>query len=156
MSFKRFSISGNAGTANTTAATNGLIMVQTTAATRALLYEFDVASAAAAAPVDQNYQVILRRFSGGAGTWTSATPAPLDPADAAAVCLGGVAKTADITTPGTTLFTIGFNARAGFRWVAIPDSEFVAASTVNAGIEMKYTAVSGGTDINACTFLYQE
>lgn len=156
MAYKKFSVFGNAGTANTTAATNGLAYVGTTAATRNFIYEWNVSSAAAAAPVDQNYQISIRRFSGGVGTWTAVTPSPLDPADAASVSTGGVAKTADVTTPGVTLFQVGFNARAGFRWVAIPDSEIVAPATVNAGTEWKYLAVSGGTDINAMTILFQE
>lgn len=156
MAYKKYAIFGNAGTANTTAATNGLAQLITTAATRGFLYEWNVSSAAAAAPVDQNYQLILRRYSAGNGTWTAVTPSPLDPADAASVCAGGVAKTVDVTTPGVTLAQIGFNARAGFRWVAIPDSEFVFASTATAGGEFKYLAVSGGTDINAMTLYFQE
>lgn len=154
MASKRFAISGVHTSANTTAATAGIIKLEATAATRAFLYEWDIASAAAAAPVDQNYRVQLKRQT-TAGTWTTATPAPLDAADAAAVCVGGVNSTA-AGTASTILAQFGFNARAGFRWVAIPDSEFVVPATANNGIILEYIAVSGGTDNNAATFLYQE
>lgn len=155
MAYKKFAITGTHVSANTTAATAGIIKVEGTAATRAFLYEWDISSAAAAAPVDQNYGVRLKRYTTSAGTWTAATPAPLDSADAAAVCIGGVNSTA-VGTASTVLAQFGFNARAGFRWVAIPDSEFVVPATATNGIQLEYFAVSGGTDNNSATFLYQE
>src|SRR5947208_8346918 len=112
MASKRFAISGAHVSANATAATAGIIKLEGTAATRGFLYEWDVFSAAAAAPVDQNYEVQLKRQT-TAGTWTAATPAPLDTADAAAVCIGGVASTA-AGTASTIIAKFGFNARAGF------------------------------------------
>jgi hypothetical protein len=154
MAFKRFSISGNAGAASATAATAGIMKLEGTAATRAALYEWDFGSAAGAAPVDQNYQLRLKRQS-TAGTWTSQTPVALDSADPAAVAIGAIASTAAGTT-GSVLMVIGVNARAGFRWVAIPDSELIVPATASNGIILEYAAVSGGTDINAATFLYQE
>lgn len=154
MASKRFAITGTHVSANTTAATAGIIKLEATAATRAFLYEWDFSTAAAAAPVDQNYLVRLKRQT-TAGTWTAATPAPLDPADAAAVCIGGVNSTAAGTT-STVLMTIGVNARAGFRWVAIPDSEIVVPATASNGVILEYAAVSGGTDNNTAVFLYQE
>jgi hypothetical protein len=64
------------------------------------------------------------------GTATTITPNPLDPADAAAV---GVAK-ANYTVEGTitassSLFYVGVNQRASYRWVAAPGSELVAPAT---------------------------
>lgn len=154
MAYKKFAITGTHTSANTTAATAGIIKVEGTAATRAFLYEWDINSAAAAAPVDQNYLVRLKRQT-TAGTWTAATPAALDTADPAAVAVGGVNSTA-AGTASTVLAQFGFNARAGFRWVAIPDSEFVVPATAANGIILEYLAVSGGTDNNSATFLYQE
>ncbi len=155
MAYKKFAITGTHVSANTTAATAGIIKVEGTAATRGFLYEWDVSSAAAAAPVDQNYLVRLKRFNTSSGTWTSFTPSPLDAADAAAVCVGGVNSTG-VGTAGVVLGQFGFNARAGFRWVAIPDSEFVVPATASNGIQLEYVAVSGGTDNNSATFLFQE
>lgn len=154
MAYKKYSITGNAGAASATAATAGIIKLEGTAATRGFLYEFDIFSAAGAAPVDQNYEVRLKRQT-TAGTWTTATPAPLDAADAAAVCVGAVASTA-AGTASTVLSQFGFNARAGFRWVAVPDSEFVVPAVASNGIILEYLAVSGGTDVNGATFLFQE
>lgn len=155
MALKKFAITGVHTSANTTAATAGIIKLEGTAATRGFLYEWDIASAAGAAPVDQNYRVQLKRMTTTSGTWTTATPAPLDPADAAAVCVGGVNSTA-VGTASTVLAQFGFNARAGFRWVAIPDSEIIVPATANAHVQLEYVAVSGGTDNNVATFLFQE
>lgn len=155
MAFKRFAITGTHVSANTTAATAGILKVEGTAATRAALYEWDFGSAAAAAPVDQNYLIRLKRYNTSAGTWTAVTPSALDPADPAAVAVGGSNSTA-VGTAGVVLLTIGVNARAGFRWVAIPDSEFIVPATALNGIQLEYAAVSGGTDNNNATFLYQE
>lgn len=154
MSAKKMAITGTHVSANTTAATAGIIKLEGTAATRGFLYEWDIASAAAAAPADQNYGVRLKRQT-TAGTWTAATPAPLDTADAAAVCIGGVNSTV-AGAASTILANFGFNARAGFRWVAIPDSEIVVPATASNGVILEYFAVSGGTDNNTATFLYME
>jgi hypothetical protein len=154
MAYKKFAITGTHTSANVTAATAGIIKLEGTAATRAFLYEWDINSAAAAAPVDQNYLVRLKRQT-TAGTWTAATPAALDTADPAAVSVGGVNSTA-AGTASTILAQFGFNARAGFRWVAVPDSEFVVPATAANGIILEYVAVSGGTDNNSATFLFQE
>lgn len=154
MAYKKFAITGTHVSANSTAATAGIIKLEATAATRGFLYEWDVNSAAAAAPVDQNYLVRLKRQT-TAGTWTAATPAPLDIADAAAVCIGGVNSTA-AGTASTILAQFGFNARAGFRWIAAPDSEIVLPATAANGVILEYQAVSGGTDNNSATFFFQE
>jgi hypothetical protein len=154
MAYKKFAITGTHTSANATAATAGIIKLEATAATRAFLYEWDINSAAAAAPVDQNYLVRLKRQT-TAGTWTAATPAALDTADPASVSVGGVNSTA-AGTASTVLAQFGFNARAGFRWVAVPDSEFVVPAAAANGIILEYVAVSGGTDNNSATFLFQE
>lgn len=154
MSLKRFATTGNNPSANTTAATAGIVKLEGTAATRGAIYEWDFATAAAAAPVDQNYQIRIKRQT-TSGTWTTATPAPLDTADPAAVCVGGSNSTA-AGTASTVLFQIGVNARAGFRWVSIPDSELILPATASNGIIMEYSAVSGGTDSNTGVFFHQE
>lgn len=155
MALKRFSTTGSATTASVAAATRGITQLNATAATRAAIYEWDFGSAAAAAPVDENYSIRLIR-STAVGTWTAVTPAPLDPADAAAVCIGNTTQTVAGTVT-TLLFQVGVNARAGFRWVAIPDSEFIIPATANAGINMEYSAISTGASAsNIGTILHQE
>lgn len=153
MALARYATNGQAA-ASATAASAGIVKLEGTAATRGYIYEFDFGTAAAAAPVDQNYQVRIKRQT-TSGTWTAVTPAPLDTADPAGVCVG--AQTSTVAgSASTVLLVIGVNARAGFRWVAIPDSEFVLPATANNGIIMEYAAVSGGTDTNAGTFFHQE
>lgn len=153
MALKRFATSGSQG-ATTTAANVGIVKLDGTAATRGAIYEWDFSTGAAAAPVDQNYRIQLIRHT-TAGSWATATPAALDAADPAAVCVGGQTCTT-ASTASTVLMNIGINARAGFRWVAIPDSELILPATANNGIEMDYAAVSGGTDVNYGVLFHQE
>jgi hypothetical protein len=153
MALKRFATLG-INNASATAATAGIVKLEGTAATRGAIYEWDFGTSAGGAPVDQNYLIRLKRQT-TAGTWTSATPAALDSADAAAVCVGGQTSTA-AGSASTVLFSIGVNARAGFRWVAIPDSELILPATASNGIIMEYAAVSGGTDNNTGILFHQE
>lgn len=153
MAFKRFSTTG-AAAASASAATAGIVKVEATAATRVNIYEWDFGTGAGTAPVDQNYLIRLKRQS-TAGTWTAVTPSPLDPADAAAVAVGGQTSTV-AGTAGVTLMSVGVNARAGFRWVAIPDGEFVVPATASNGVIMEYAAVSGGTESNTGVIFHQE
>jgi hypothetical protein len=155
MALKRFATVGQATTASVAAATRGITQLNGTAATRGAIYEWDFGSAAAAAPVDENYSIRLIR-STAVGTWTAVTPAPLDSADAAAVCTGNTNQSV-AGTLSTLLFTVGVNARAGFRWVAIPDSEFIIPATANNGINIEYAAISTGASAsNIATILHQE
>lgn len=153
MALKRFSTTG-AAAASATAATAGIVKVEATAATRLAIYEWDFGTSAGTAPVDQNYLIRIKRQT-TSGTWTAVTPSPLDLADPAAVGIGGQNSTA-AGTAGVTLMSIGVNARAGFRWVAIPDSELIVPATANNGILMEYAAVSGGTEANTGVIFHQE
>lgn len=153
MALKRFATLGQ-NNASATAASAGIVKLEGTAATRGAIYEWDFGTGAAAAPVDQNYLIRLKRQT-TSGTWSAATPAALDSADPAAVCVGGQTSTV-AGSASTVLFAIGVNARAGFRWVAIPDSELILPATASNGIIMEYAAVSGGTDSNYGTLFHQE
>lgn len=153
MAMKRFSTTG-AVAASATAAVAGIVKVEATTATRLAIYEWDFGTSAGGAPVDQNYLIRIKRQT-TAGTWTAVTPSPLDTADPAAVGVGGQASSA-AGTAAVTLMSVGVNARAGFRWVAIPDSEFIVPATAANGIIMEYAAVSGGTDANTGVFFHQE
>jgi hypothetical protein len=156
MALKRFVTTGNATTASVAAGTRGITQLNATAATRAAIYEWDFGTASASAPVDENYTIRLIR-STAVGTWTAVTPLPLDPADAAAVCIGNTNQTVAGTLAAAPLFSIGVNARAGFRWVAIPDGEFIIPATANAGINIEYGAIStSATASNIATIFHQE
>lgn len=70
-----------------------------------------------------------------AGTRTSVTPQPLDPADAAAVTTAGENHTVEPTyTAGEILLNIALNQRATFQWYAPPGGELVVPATASNGI----------------------
>jgi len=78
-----------------------------------------------------------------AGTGTGVTPNKLDPADGAALTVATANYTAEPTvTASSSLFYIGVNQRASYRWVAAPGSELVIPATNLAGLVLR--ARSGG------------
>lgn len=77
------------------------------------------------------------------GTATSVTPTALDPADGA---FSGASK-ANYTAEGTitaasSVFYVGVNQRASYRWVAAPGGELVGPATNLAGFALRVK--SGG------------
>ena len=86
----------------------------------------------------------------GAGTSTAVTPNVLDPADAAAATVGSANFTAEGTiTAASSVFGIGVNQRASYRWVAAPGSELVIPATNLAGFALRaksagYTSTATG------------
>lgn len=106
-------------------------------------------------PADNYMEYDLSRQT-GAGTSTATTPNPLDPADAAAVTIGANNFTAEGTiTAASSVFYVGVNQRASYRWVAAPGSEFVGPATNLAGFAFR--ARSGGyTGTSTITLLFQE
>lgn len=85
-----------------------------------------------------------------AGTGTSATPVPLDPADTASRSTCLVNDTVEPTvTASSSLFVVGINQRASYRWVAAPGSELVWPATNANGIVLRvlspgYTGTATG------------
>lgn len=147
----RYNISGAAGAASVTAATAGIVKVDATATilARAKIYEFGVYPGATAA--DSNYSIQVKSQT-TAGTWTSVTPAPLDPQVSASKSTGGRASTA-AGTADTVLGIFGFNQRGGFRWVAVPGSEFWMKPANSAGIIVEYIyAQDSGVNYGAIFF----
>lgn len=68
------------------------------------------------------------------GTRTTATPAPLDSGDAAALITAGVVTTIEpIVTSATQMIELSVNQRASYRWVAAPGGELVVPATNVAG-----------------------
>lgn len=73
-----------------------------------------------------------------AGTRTSVTPMPLDPADAAAATTAGENHTVDPTyTANEILLNTPLNQRATYQWQAAPGGELVVPATANAGLGLK-------------------
>jgi hypothetical protein len=149
----KYSIFGNAGAASITAATAGILKLEnasTTLASPKLVY-FHIGPAAAAA--DNNYAVQLKRQT-TAGTWTSVTPSPLDPAAAAAKSAGGRASTA-AGAASTILGAWGFPQRGGLQVFFQPGFEIENDRANSAGLIIEYT-YAGGTEVNCGTLFFTE
>jgi len=137
----RYAVSnGNAGTqqANTTTYKTQIGLTAATGATtlrKAWIY--DVMFGADGTPADNAMSYKLDRQT-TVGTATSATPAPLDAGDAAALITCNVNHTAEPTvTAATQLIEVGVNQRASYRWVAAPGGELVVPATNTAGIGLR-------------------
>ena len=149
----RYVVAGAAGAASTTAATAGIIKVDNAATILSVPKIFEWSIGPGAAAEDSNY-TIRNKTQTTAGTWTSATPAALDPASAAAKASGGIASTA-AGSAGTILGYWGFNQRAGYRWVAVPGGEFYVPRANSNGIIWEYVVIQG-TAINYGSVFFDE
>lgn len=73
-----------------------------------------------------------------ASTATSATPQPLDIADATSVTTTTVnSSTFGTVTANSNVFYLGANQRASYRWVAAPGGELVSPATSSAGFQLR-------------------
>jgi hypothetical protein len=91
-----------------------------------------------------------------AGTGTSLTPNPLDPADAAALMTALANYTGEATvTANSSVFYVGVNQRASYRWVAAPGSELVYPVTAANGFVGR-TRSGGYTGTATMTMLVTE
>lgn len=89
------------------------------------------------------------------GTATTITPNALDPADSAAQATAKANYTVEGTiTANSSVFYVGVNQRASYRWVAAPGSELVYPATANAGFALR--AKSGGYTGTATGAAYVE
>jgi len=119
------------------------------------IYEFN--SGSDATPADQAQKFALQRSTVNFGTPTVVTPVPLDdPADPAAAALfsapGGTAPT---LTANKFVYQWAQNARANFRWIAAPDSEFKIPASAAAGLAL-LNLVSTATQNWAWSVLWVE
>lgn len=90
------------------------------------------------------------------GTGTAITPTILDPADAAASATSKANYTAEPTvTANSSLFYVGVNQRASYRWVAAPGSELVWPATAAAGLVLRVSS-PGYTGTATGEMLFQE
>lgn len=135
---KYSSNNGNAGTQQATSATYKTQLALTAATAtlrRAKIY--DIGFGTSGTPADNYMEYDLSRQT-AAGTSTATTPVALDPADAASGTVGSVAFTAEGTvTASSSVFYMGVNQRASYRWVAAPGSEFVIPATNLAGFAFR-------------------
>lgn len=146
----------NAGTQQAIAAAYKTLLsltAQTTSLRRIKIY--DVLMGTNGTPADNFMEFDISRQT-AAGTSTSTTPNMLDPADAAAFTVGSANFTAEGTiTAASSVFYVGVNQRASYRWVAAPGSELVGPATNLAGFAFR--ARSGGyTGTATVTEFFQE
>lgn len=79
------------------------------------------------------------------GTGTSATPAPLDSADAACLMVCTANHTVEPTvTDNTELIELPCNQRASFRWVAAQGGELIVPATNTNGLGLRTRALTSG------------
>ena len=112
---------------------------------------YDVLVGTNGTPADNYMEWDISRFSATAIlTATAVTPNPLDPADAAyaGVSLAN-ATTENTYIVGASVFYVGVNQRASYRWVAAPGSELVYPATQYAGLGLRtrsggYTSTGTG------------
>jgi hypothetical protein len=73
------------------------------------------------------------------GTGSTATPLPLDNTIRASGSTGRTNHTAEPTITANTqsLFYVGLNQRASYRWVAAPGSELIVPATNLFGIALR-------------------
>lgn len=90
------------------------------------------------------------------GTGVAAVANALDPADVAALSTSEINYTAEPTvTASSTVFYLGINQRASYRWVAAPGSELVWPSTANNGFAARARSASY-TGTATAGWLFQE
>ena len=116
---------------------------------------FDVLIGTNGTPADNFLQWDISRMTAD-GTGTAVTPNPLDPADVAALATAKSNYSAEPTiTASSSLFNVGVNQRASYRWVAAPGSELLFPATAGNGLALR--ALSGGYTGSATgDFMYEE
>jgi hypothetical protein len=116
---------------------------------------YDVLIGTNGTPADNYLQWDISRMTAD-GTGTAVTPQALDPADASA---NGSAKnnySAEPTvTANSSLFNVGVNQRASYRWVAAPGSELVFPATSANGLVLR-TLSGGYTGSATGDYMYEE
>ena len=135
-------------------------LLQASAATSGLrrFKLYDVMFGTLGTPADQTYEFDISRTT-TITTGTAATVFPLDPADGVASTQGVVNFTVEPTytaTPADSLFNLGINQRASYRWVAAPGSELVCPAVNVNGLGLRTSSASGGTVTCTGAFLLAE
>ncbi len=117
-----------------------IVNAQTASLRRGRLYELDVAADGTPGDTELLYDVSRQT---AAGTATSVTPNPLDPADTAALSAASANATAEGTiTAASQLLAFALNQRATFRWVAAPGGELVWPATNANGLAVRAKSAS--------------
>lgn len=133
----KYSLTNTQGTPSaltTTYKTQWDLTAATGATTLRRAWVYDVTFGTDGTPADNSVTYKIDRQT-TTGTRTTAVPAPLDGADAAALITGGVVTTIEPSvTAATQLLEIATNQRATYRWVAAPGGELIVPATNVAGL----------------------
>ncbi len=109
-----------------------------------------------ATPADQAFNMTLQRYT-AAGTATSVTPVPQDPANPASLAAAGSNHSAEPTyTSALILHNFAINQQGTMVWQTDPEYGFVAPATAANGYGLYFQAISGGTANSRCTFMHAE
>jgi hypothetical protein len=154
----RYALSNTAGSpsANTTTYKTQLdITAATGATTLRKAWVYDVMVGADGAPADNQITFKVDRQT-STGTRTSATPAPLDGGDAAALITCGVVTTIEpIVTSATQFIELSVNQRASYRWVAVPNCELVVPATNVAGLGLRSKSLAYTGTVTAAVHFFE-
>lgn len=116
-----------------TASATASVGTLTSSATVRRIKIYDIIFGSQASPADNVFQYVMTRCT-APGTNSAVTPAPLDPADAAALTVAGQNNTVEPTGNTPAVLTVELNQRATLRWVAAPGSEIVTPATASNGV----------------------
>lgn len=139
------------------AAPPATILTLISAATiRPRIYEWVISCGKA--PADQAVKFSMIRFTASSIAAVAVTPTPMDPNDPTCIataqqnCNAGAGE----PTYTDTLQTISLNQQATFRWASPIENAIILPATVDNGVGLQFTAVSGGTSQYQANFLHEE
>jgi len=129
------------------------LTAETATLTNAKVY--DVLFGTNGTPADNFLEYDISRQT-AAGTATAVLPVLIDPGNRAAGSIAEANYTAEGTiTAASSLFFIGVNQRASYRWVANPGSELIIPAVDENGVAFR--ALSAGyTGTATCTMMHEE
>jgi hypothetical protein len=140
-----FSLAHTQSTLTTTYKTSGELAAASAAASgveirRGKVFEFDFGQTGVPNATDCPVQWDVSRIT-AIGTRTALVPSPLDGADAVTNAQAGVNDTVEPTVAaagsGLSLFNLGINQRAAYRWIAAPGKELVWPATASNGFAIR-------------------
>lgn len=144
------------GTQQNVSSTYKTILTVTAAASNARRGKvYDLLVGTNGTPADNYMEYDISRQT-ASGTATVITANALDPADSTLTSLCAANATAEGTvTANSSVFYVGVNQRASYRWVAAPGSELVFPATANNGFAQR-TRSGGYTSTVTSAMLVQE
>lgn len=115
---------------------------------------YDVLIGTNGTPADNFIEWDISRVT-ASSTSTIITPMPLDQADAASLTVATANSSTHAVITSGSLFYVGVNQRASYRWVAAPGGELVAPATSSNGFQLR-TRSGGYTGTATGTLHYQD